>query len=74
MSKIDLKTKKEKLVKLGYIEIKIYSDTSFIYLMKPNKLGRDYDMTLASCEFDFDVEGALFKLYDLVVKKGLFDE
>ena len=73
MSKIDLKTKKEKLLEVGYIEIKLYSDTSFAYLMRPNKIGNNYDMCLDSYEFDYDVEDAIIKLYDSAKKKGLFD-
>lgn len=73
MSTIELKSIKEKLLKLGYIDIKLYSDTSFVYLMRPNKLGKDYDMCLASYEFDYDIEDALVKIYESVKTKGLID-
>ena len=64
-------TIKEELLKKGIIEIKLYSDTNLIYLMRPSDKGRDWDVCLASVEFkdSSKIDEAVEKLYELVKEK-----
>ena len=65
------KTIKEELLKKGIIEIRLFSDTNFIYLINPNKKGRDWDICLASIEFkdSSKINEAIKELYLIVKQK-----
>ena len=65
------KAMKEALLKKGIIEIRLFSDTNYIYLMQPNEKGRDWDICLASIEFkdSSKINEAIEELYLLVKQK-----
>lgn len=73
MNKIDVYYR-AKLNSIGIIELSIYGDTCFIYLMKPQEeIGHD-SKCLCSIEFsDLDLNSKIKLLYDAAIEKGLFD-
>ena len=70
---VDLEKIKAKLLTIGVIDYRLYSDTSFIYLMTDNEAVED-GICLANYEFDDDMEDAMIELYKIVVEKGLINE